>query len=61
VKNRLRNEGFVAFQAEVSKLMEEVACTLGWEFEWNGRFRIYFFRQVQEQVSSWQLPLFSAN
>ena len=61
VKNYLRSRGFIAFQAEVSKLMEDVAREMDWEYEWNGRFRIYFSSRQEDSTGQWLAPLFSAN
>ncbi len=41
VKNRLRNQGFWAVQADVSALMWEIAQEAGWQVYSNGRFRVY--------------------
>ena len=41
VKNRLRNQGFWALQADVSDLMWEIAQEAGWQVFSNGRFRVY--------------------
>ena len=41
VKNRLRNQGFWALQADVSALMWEIAQEAGWHVVSNGRFRVY--------------------
>jgi len=41
VKNHLRNRGFLAFQNEISALMEQLAHEDNWKCVHNGRFRIY--------------------
>ena len=43
VKNKLRQQGFQAFQAEVSNLLDEVTAEEQWQFNHNGRYRIYRF------------------
>ncbi|EAY30587.1 WGR domain-containing protein [Microscilla marina] len=43
VKNKLRQQGFQALQAEVSTLMDEVTAEESWQFNHNGRYRVYRF------------------
>lgn len=45
VKSLLRNSGFLALQADVSRFMQMVAYEQGWGWESGGRFRVYFFQQ----------------
>lgn len=41
VKNQLRSRGFLAFQNEISALMELLANENNWHYVHNGQFRIY--------------------
>jgi len=43
VKNRLRQQGFQALQAEVSNLMDTLTDEEQWRFNHNGRYRVYRF------------------
>ncbi|WP_299456943.1 WGR domain-containing protein [uncultured Microscilla sp.] len=43
VKNKLRQQGFQALQAEVSTLMDAVTAEESWQFNHNGRYRVYRF------------------
>lgn len=43
VKNRLRQVGYQAFQNEVSNLMDTVTAEERWQFNHNGRYRVYRF------------------
>jgi len=43
VKNRLRQQGFQALQAEVSDLMDTLTNEEQWRFNHNGRYRVYRF------------------
>ena len=43
VKNRLRQVGFQAFQAEVSDFMDILTSEEQWRFNHNGRYRVYRF------------------
>ncbi|OJJ17476.1 hypothetical protein BKI52_26770 [marine bacterium AO1-C] len=43
VKNRLRQLGFQAFQAEVSNFMDTLTSEEQWHFNHNGRYRVYRF------------------
>lgn len=43
VKNKLRQTGFQAFQNEVSTLMDTVTAEERWQFNHNGRYRVYRF------------------
>ena len=43
VKNKLRQTGFQAFQNEVSTLMDAVTAEERWQFNHNGRYRVYRF------------------
>lgn len=61
VKNNLRSNHFIAYQSEVSSLLDEIAMDEGWSFFWNGRFRVYFVPQAQDFVSLLGVPAFSQN
>lgn len=43
VKNKLRQQGFQAMQADVSRLMDIVTAEEKWQFNHNGRYRVYRF------------------
>jgi arginine repressor len=47
VKNRLRNDGFWALQADVSRLMWLLAREVGWFVCSNGRHRLYALEPFQ--------------
>ena len=62
VKNQLRNQGFWAYQANISAMMDELACLLGWQYEYCGRFRRYFkAKTAGEQQDPYPSFRFSAN
>lgn len=62
VKNKLRNQGFIAYQAEVSRMLDETAQSQGWEFEVNGKFRVYYFARPSNYPGTSQAGFFfSAN
>lgn len=61
VKNQLRSNHFIAFQSEVSSLLEEVALEEGWSFFWNGRFRVYFVPQPVSNLAAMGFPALSQN
>ena len=42
VKNALREEGYIAFQADVSYFMKTAVQQTGWRFTCNGRNRTYY-------------------
>ena len=43
VKNKLRQQGYQAMQADVSRLMDTVTAEERWQFNHNGRYRVYRF------------------
>ena len=59
VKNQLRQQGYKAVQREVSALMDELCAEANWEFEFNGRNRIY--RRKKDLDKAILNLLFSAN
>jgi hypothetical protein len=61
VKNQLRNQGYLAYQEEVSLYMEALAWEEGWEFEFNGRFRFYFFPKPSPVSEGCGFSAFSLN
>ena len=61
VKEFLGRKGFIAFQNDISRYMKRLAYHLSWDWEFNGRFRIYFVRE-ESVFSKSQLRLsFSLN
>jgi len=44
VKTLLREQGFEAYQADVSQWMDRLSQELDWEFTFNGRNRTYRYR-----------------
>ncbi|HFA50313.1 MAG TPA: hypothetical protein ENJ95_14975 [Bacteroidetes bacterium] len=61
VKNRLRSNGFIAFQNDVSIFMKIIAAEQGWEQECNGRFRIYSFSDDYYFSKNANIAAFSLN
>ncbi|MCC6726751.1 MAG: hypothetical protein IT258_19775 [Saprospiraceae bacterium] len=61
VKNNLRSNHYIATQSEVSDLLDEIAGEEGWQFQWNGKFRVYFIAQPQDLAAAFGVPAFSAN
>lgn len=66
VKNRLRNQGYQAFQTEISQKMEKLCQTESWQYRTQGRFRVYYlppFKPLEERVRlqqnahSWDLQI----
>ena len=53
VKNFLRHQGYLAFQNEISPMMDRLAHEEGWIFHFNGNFRIYTFEddEVAKEIS----------
>ena len=49
VKRSLRNQGYWAVQATVSRLMQYLAIEFGWDFFDTGRFRLYFMAHATEE------------
>lgn len=45
VKDFLRKQGLVAFHNDISRHLKRMAYHLNWDYEFNGRFRIYFLRE----------------
>lgn len=45
VKDLLRSQGLIAFQNDISRFMKRLAYHLEWDWEFNGRFRIYFLKE----------------
>ena len=45
VKDFLRKQGLIAFQNDVARQLKRLAYHLNWDYEFNGRFRIYFLRE----------------
>jgi hypothetical protein len=61
VKNRLRSSHFIAFQSEVSDLLDAVAEEEGWAYQWNGKFRVYYIPQPNDWAAKLGVPAFSVN
>lgn len=61
VKNHLRSNHYIAYQAEISSLMNEVAQEAGWSSCWNGRFKVYFLSVPQDNATMLNVPPFSQN
>jgi hypothetical protein len=61
VKNNLRSNHYIAFQSEVSDLLEEIAQEKGWAYQWNGKFRIYYIPQDADWAARLGVPAFSEN
>lgn len=54
VKNHLRNRGFLAFQNEISALMNQLANENSWRHVHNGQFRIYSLPAARPRFQSSQ-------
>lgn len=50
VKQFLRNRGYYARQAEVSKWLFAIAGQQGWAINDNGLFRVYYFPRIALSV-----------
>ena len=61
VKNRLRNEGYWACQADVSAFMRELATYREWCYVSNGRHRVYTFIPAEATSTENGFPLFMLN
>lgn len=61
VKNYLRNQNYIAFQSEVSKIMAEIGLEQDWDIDFNGTFRVFRLMPVFDFASAWGLPRFSGN
>ena len=64
VKRYLRALGYVAFQSDISRKMDELQSVCGWAYTCNGQFRTYFVPQPLQVVQDQQvvgLPTFSVN
>ena len=61
VKTHLRNQNYIAFQSEVSKIMEEIGLEQDWDVEFNGTYRVFRLMPVFDFASAWGLPKFSDN
>lgn len=63
VKLYLRAIGYIAFQRDMSRWMEELALLNGWGFESNGTFRTYYPTQRESGVGNIvpEMPAFSMN
>ncbi len=60
VKKFLRLEGYIAFQQEISDMMDYIAKTYGnWVYTCNGKFRTYTFEIMMDFQVSPQVPAFS--
>ena len=46
VKNNLRRDGYLAYQADISLQMKQIALQENWVVLDNGQFFIYTFRQL---------------
>lgn len=61
VKNQLRNRNFLAFQNEISEIMEQLANENNWHHVHNGQFRIYSLPmsplRTQDAHSDWVADL----
>lgn len=61
VKEYLRNQNFVAFQNEVSTILEDIAIEQDWFFEFNGTYRVFAFQEPLDFMKTWGIPAFSDN
>lgn len=48
VKNWLRQEGYTAYQADISRWMFKIAKEQNWAFQSNGRHRVYRYQNEEE-------------
>lgn len=60
VWEKLRGEGLLAFQEDVSRVMKKLAYEKDWDWEFNGRFRFYFLPDEKTMQSKMQF-VFSMN
>ena len=64
VKRYLRALGYVAFQNDISRKMDELQRSCGWAYSCNGSFRLYFVPQslqVAQGQQATSMPAFSVN
>ncbi len=61
VKKHLREQGYLAFQREVSRMLETISKEHEWRFEYNGKYRIYSFQWDFDISSAWGIPAYSLN
>ncbi len=63
VKRYLRANGYVAFQSDISRKMDELQRACGWAYSCNGSFRLYFVPQPLQipQGQQVSMPAFSVN
>lgn len=61
VKNWLRHNNFIAYQWEVSALMDTLAEEEAWAFQWIGKFRVYFIPKPSDIMAALGVPAFSFN
>jgi hypothetical protein len=59
VKELLRKQGYHAVQEDVSVMMDQLCHEMGWDFHFNGQYRIYRKKPYLDQLNI-QLT-FSAN
>ena len=51
VINWLKQEGYIAYQADIARWMFKIAQEQNWEFRCNGRQRVYHFRIEEDMIS----------
>ncbi|MFT4758061.1 MAG: hypothetical protein ACI9XO_000649 [Paraglaciecola sp.] len=61
VKSLLRQQGYDAYQSDISMWMDRLSYELDWEFSFNGRNRSYRYRLEMDYGLSDDLPAFSLN
>ena len=62
VKDALRFAGYIAYQADVSHMMDVIAKrNPGWQYTCNGVFRHYTFKQYFDFQLTPQVPKYSLN
>jgi hypothetical protein len=61
VKCLLREQGYDAYQSDISMWMDRLSQELDWEFSFNGRNRSYRYRLEIDYGLSDDLPAFSLN
>lgn len=52
VKMALRAEGFLAYQRDISAMMDLLVQDAGWAYECNGEYRTYFFAEDTDEAWS---------
>lgn len=61
VKKLLRLEGFLAFQQEISRMMDDLSQEKDWSYSCNGLYRTYTFRINMDYQIDAKVPPFGYN